>query len=269
MRCSCWRDWLVATRCSPRSSIHETARPVRQRSERDEHVFRVQLTADTERAADVALAKDDHVPRQAEHDGERVAVVVRHLGRALEDEHARGLVDARPGPAGLERHPGVATDGELQLDDGVRAGEGDVDLAVILGQRDDFAGVAVVVPLERRRTGIQVDRQLLQLDRHCLARVLDEVWIGGEHRGDGFTHVPDPVPRQHRLEVRAPSRGDPTMRIAMFGSDGGRSSAVEHQRHTRRVMERVDDRRDAVGRGPPPSGPPACGGRRAGSGRRR
>jgi len=81
--------------------------PVAEREERDQEVFRVELPAHAEPAADVALDEQDLLGRQAEQLREDVAVEVLHLRRAVHEEPSV-RVGLGEEAARLERRPGVA-----------------------------------------------------------------------------------------------------------------------------------------------------------------
>ena len=90
------------------------------RGEADQHVLGIQLAANAEPAADVPLEQLQRAGRQAEHRGDRIAVVVRHLGGAVHLQTIAAGVVASDRAARLERHAAVPADRELELDDRVR-----------------------------------------------------------------------------------------------------------------------------------------------------
>src|SRR5262249_10322091 len=75
-----------------------------QRREADQHVLGIELAADAEAAADMALEQMHARRRAAEHAGDAVAVPVRHLGGTVELEEIAGGVVARDRATGLKRN---------------------------------------------------------------------------------------------------------------------------------------------------------------------
>ena len=82
----------------------------------DQHIFRIQLAADAEAAADMALVEMDGFSFAAKHLRERIAIPMRHLGGAVHFQHVLGLVVARDGAARFQRHAAVAAYGKVELD---------------------------------------------------------------------------------------------------------------------------------------------------------
>ena len=79
---------------------------------------------------------------------------MRHLGGAVQFENvARGVV-AADRAARLQRHAGVAADGELELDDDAAPRERRVDVAVALADDVGF-GVAAGREFAGRRRGVE------------------------------------------------------------------------------------------------------------------
>ena len=84
--------------------------------------------------------------------------------------------------------PRMPADREIELDDRVRAREGGVDVAIALA---DERGLAVEPgrELAGRRGRIEQHRQRLDLDLHQLGRILGEIGVVGEHRGDRLADI--------------------------------------------------------------------------------
>ena len=61
--------------------------PEAQRRDADQHVLGIELAAHAEAAADMAFVEMHRRRRAAEHARDRIAVAVRHLGRAMQFEH--------------------------------------------------------------------------------------------------------------------------------------------------------------------------------------
>ena len=108
-----------------------------------QHVFGIKLAAHAETAAGVALMQVDLRRRESEHAHQRVLVPVRHLGGAVQLQHVMGGVVEADGAAGLQRHPGMAPDREIELDHRMGCRERGVDVAeaVTHGQRRGAAAV--------------------------------------------------------------------------------------------------------------------------------
>ena len=98
--------------------FHRPAEP--QRRDADQHVLGIELAADAEAAADMALEQVHGRGIAAEHAGDVVAVPVRHLGGAVHLQHVVGGVVARDRAARFHRHAGMAPDREIELDHRVR-----------------------------------------------------------------------------------------------------------------------------------------------------
>src|SRR5262249_8487790 len=84
------------------------ARPVeRQRGRADQHIFRIELPADPEAAADMAFVQMDPVAREAEHLRQGLAVVMRHLGGAVEAQYPGCRLRYGNGAASFEGYAGM------------------------------------------------------------------------------------------------------------------------------------------------------------------
>ena len=189
------REQVLAPVLDP---LHGPAEP--GRGDADQHVFRVELAPHAEAAADMALEELQIVAPEAEHRGDGVAVVMRHLGGAVElDPPALAVVEPERA-AGLDRHPAVPADGELDFENVVRIRERGIQVAVIfLDQR----GLAVEAGEEAGRSfgAIDIGRLLVDLDAHGIRRVLGEVALLGEDQRDRLADIADDALRQDRLAV--------------------------------------------------------------------
>ena len=170
------------------------------RGDADQHVLGVELAPHAEAAADMALEELQLVAPEPEHCGDRIAVVMRHLGRAVELDPRALVVVERERAAGLDRHPAMPADGEFALQDVVGIGEGGVEIAIVFFDQRRLAAE----PGEEggRRLGAgEIGGLLLDLHLDGLRRVLGDIALLGEdqrHRLADIAH--DPL-RQHRLAV--------------------------------------------------------------------
>ena len=132
-----------------------------ERGETDEHVLRVEFAADAEAAADMAFVQMYGGGRAVEHAREAIPVPVQHFGGAVHFKNAAR--HPGDGAARLQRHAGVAADGEIERDDGVRSVKGRVDVAKAFAQRGDL-GRMVVVEFARLAGGVEQNRQIGDVD---------------------------------------------------------------------------------------------------------
>ena len=133
------------------------------------------------------------VERQAEHGRELDAVLVRHLGGAMEFEGPGGAVPAHDGAAGLQRHARLRRHRELKLDHPVAVGEGAVDLAVLLADHRRL-GAASGGELAGLAPRIEIGLERVDLDLDQLLGVFGEVGVGREQDGDGLADIAHMVP---------------------------------------------------------------------------
>ncbi len=110
------------------------------------------------------------------------------------------LVVAADRAACLYRHAGVATYGKLEFDNALRLGEGRIDVAEALIENGRL-GRMIFVEESRIFGCVDDDRQSLGHDLDKVGRILGEIRIGCEHRGDRFADVAHAVARQHVLSV--------------------------------------------------------------------
>ena len=184
--------------------FHRPAEP--HRGDQHQQVLGIELAADAEAAADMALV---HVQRRrpaVEHAAERFAIAVRDFRRAVQLEQIlRGVVDA-DGTTGLQRHAGVAAGLQIELDHRVRVAERGVDVAEAVMQHDRF-GAAAGLEFAGRIARRHDHRQLFDLDRDQLGGVLGDVGILGEHRRDRIADIAHVGLRQRRLAEFADAGG--------------------------------------------------------------
>ncbi len=138
--------------------------------------------------------------RAAEHAGDVVAVPVRHLGGAVHFQHvARGVVDADRA-ARFHRHAGMAADGEVELDNGVRSAEGAGEIAVGFLNDGGF-GRAAVLELAGRIARIEDDGQFLDLDIDQVGGVFGQIGVGREHSRHRLADITHVFSRQDGLAI--------------------------------------------------------------------
>jgi hypothetical protein len=160
---------------------------------RDQHqqVLRIKLAADAETAADMALMHMQRRRAAIEHAAERLAIAMRDLRGAVQLQQVlRRVVDADCS-ARFHRHAGVAAGLEIELDDGVGIAKRRLDVAEAVMQHDRF-GRAAGLELTGRIAGGHHHRQLLDLDRDVLSRVLGDIRVFGEdgrHRIADVAHI--------------------------------------------------------------------------------
>ena len=103
------RDQMLVTILDP---LDWPSEPQRRRAGQD--VFRIKLAPNAKAAADMPFVQMDPIERQTKHRRERLPVVMRHLGRAVEPKDAAFRFRNRDCAAGFERHTAVPADGRLQ-----------------------------------------------------------------------------------------------------------------------------------------------------------
>jgi hypothetical protein len=103
------RDQMLVTVLDP---FDRPAEPQRRRA--GQHIFGIKLAANAEPAADVPFVEVDPIERQPEHRRQRLAIVMRHLGGAIQPKNATRRFGHRNRAAGFERYATVPTDGQLQ-----------------------------------------------------------------------------------------------------------------------------------------------------------
>ena len=108
--------------------------PQSQSGEADKKIFRIELTANPEPAAGIALPEHDGRRAAAEHARQPVAVAVRHFGRAIQFKHVSGGVEAGQHPARLHRYGAVPADGQVEGGDPMRCSKCCLDIAISRAQ---------------------------------------------------------------------------------------------------------------------------------------
>ena len=119
----------------------------------------------------------------------------------MQFQHVARSVVAAECAARLQRHAGVAARGQVQFNDRVRGREHCVDVAVALREEGGF-GVAAGRELAGLGASIEQRRQFLDLDRDQFGRILGNIRVFREHRGDRLADITHLVRGQHRLAVR-------------------------------------------------------------------
>ena len=162
-----------------------------QRRLADEHVLRIELAAHAEAAADMPLDQVHHVGGQIQHARHLVAVVVRHLRRALHRQDAARRIEIGERTARLERHAAMAAHRHLELDHRVGGGKCGGEIAITFLDQRGFRR------LERRH----LCGQLVDLEAHELGGVFGSVRIFGEYQGHRLADIAHAVVRQHGLLI--------------------------------------------------------------------
>src|SRR3984893_16197357 len=97
--------------------------------ETDQKILGIELAAAADPSAGVALLQAHRGGAAAEHAGQGVPIAMRHLGRTVELQYVARVVVTSKRAARLDRHRAVPADGQVEFHDGMRRGEGNVDLA--------------------------------------------------------------------------------------------------------------------------------------------
>src|SRR5215467_11567645 len=92
--------------------LDRPSKPQRRRA--GQNIFGVKLAADPETATDMPFVQVNTVERQPEHRGERLAVVVRHLGSAVQPKNAARRLRHGDRTAGFQRYAAVPADDQLE-----------------------------------------------------------------------------------------------------------------------------------------------------------
>src|SRR5271155_982417 len=82
----------------------------------DQHVFRIKLAAYSEAAADMTFAELKFTGGQTEHFTDGIAIVMRHLGRAINSQNIAIRIEHTQSAAGLHGNAGMTSNFRLQLD---------------------------------------------------------------------------------------------------------------------------------------------------------
>jgi hypothetical protein len=168
-----------------------------------EQIFRIELAAHAERAADRKLDQADLLGRKAQHLREDDEVEVLHLRRAPHGQAFGQRVVFRQQSTRLQRHARVPVHAQRCANDDVCTLECLVDVPVLDRDRvDDVASERVVQDLVGSARGGESEhrRALGELDADELRRVLGGVRILGENDRDGLPDEADPVRGEWRLK---------------------------------------------------------------------
>ncbi len=179
--------------------------PEPQRRRAGQNVFRIKLATNAESAADMPFVEVNPVERQPEHRRERLAIVMRHLGSAVQPKDAADRFRYGDRAACFERHAAVPADGQLQRYHRMRSGKGSVEIAVGFG---DHCGLGTASRREfaRRRGRIQARRQRLDFRHDKLRDILGDVGVSGEYCRHRLADVAHMSIRQDRLAIRVQPR---------------------------------------------------------------
>ena len=161
-----------------------------QRREARQDVLGIELAANAEAAADVALVEMDAAPA-ADRACAAMAlpVDVRDLGGAVQLEQAgRGIV-AGDRAAGLQRHAAVPADRERQLDDRMRRERRPLRDRRTPSRRSRPRCARPAGTRRAGAVGIEAGLQLVDLGEHQLGGILGEVGIVGEHHRDRLADI--------------------------------------------------------------------------------
>ena len=193
-------DQVLAAVLDP---FHRPAEPERRGAH--QNILGIELAADAEAAADMALVEMHPRRRKPEHAGDLVAIPMRHLGRAMQFQHLAGAVITSDCAAGLERHAGMAPDAELERNRRMGVAEGRIDVAVFLADHARL-GRAARLEFAGRLVRPQQRRQFLELEHDPVGDILGKIRILGKHRGDRVAHIAHPAAGQDALAVAIQSR---------------------------------------------------------------
>ena len=132
-----------------------------------------------------------------------MACEVRHLRAGPQREPAVGRVPVGDAAAALERRRALAVGAKRARDHRRRPREGGFDIAAVEAPREEQVPRRRVVDQRRVVTRgldhVHDGRSRLVLDANEAGGILRRVAIGCDDRGDGFAHVTDGRPGQHRL----------------------------------------------------------------------
>jgi len=141
--------------------------------------------------------------RQTEELGEQMARQVRDLRARPEGELALRRIPVRDAGASLERRRALAIRPERALDDGGRAPQRTLHVAVLEAAREEPVAAHAVVHGRRAvaRRGQDVDRRRSRIVVHADAGsgVLDEIAVDADDGNQRFSDVARRRPRQDRL----------------------------------------------------------------------
>jgi len=165
-----------------------------------QHVFRIELAADAEPASDMGFEDVDRGRRALEHAREQVAIAMWHFGGAMQLEDVARRIIAPDRTARLERHAGMASDRQFELNDHRCCAQDCVNVAVAL-TNDTYLGGAAGEEFDGLSLSSEQDRQFLDFERDKLGRVFRHIGIIGENRSDRLAHIPHLFGCEHRLAI--------------------------------------------------------------------
>ena len=171
-----------------------------QGGDEDQNVLGVDLAANAETPAHMIFEEVQRCRRAPEHARQRLTVLVRHLGRAMELQHITRAVIAPDGAARLQRHARMAPHLQIQRDNRMGAGEGALHIAKALGDDGRLRGQARREDAGRR-VRLDDDRELLDIELHEIGGVLRHIGVLGEDHRHGLAHITHIVLRQHGLAI--------------------------------------------------------------------
>ena len=244
------REWLVAIRCSWR--VLDPLDRAAGAAARDRHqvVFRVELAAHPESAADIERDQLDRRLGQSEGGGERALVEMGDLGRPpeLEGSSAGEIGDQ---PAGLQRQRGLAVGAEALAAPVGRGGEGGAGIAAPDGVADGDVAARLLVHQRRRirrarRIGHRGEGLVVDFDPG--QRVLGGVAVGGDHDGDRLAGEAR-LGRGDRGLQEAVEPGEPRRGGRGSAAAGGRDRRPRTRRSPRARNGRRRARRSGFGHG--------------------
>ena len=195
------RAWLVAIRCSRRSSIHFTGRPAVFDANGNEEVLGIELAAHAEGAADVAFDHGDGVFREHELRGEDAPDREGNLRGAVDRQMTARRIPVREQPARFHRHRGVALHPEALAPHVRRVLERGVGVAAHRGQRRGAVRRRAVdqQSVVRARSGGRRQRFDIELDR--FQRIFGRRRAVGDDDRDRLADIADLAVRNDRLLV--------------------------------------------------------------------
>ena len=194
-----------------------------QRQPGDQEILGIELAPRAEAAADVGLGEAQDALGHLQHGGEHAAIGMRHLGGAEDLEQAAGLVIACQQAAGLQRHGGMALDGECIA----HRRSGIVQRFIHLAEIETPMGREIAAGMKSGRIPAEAlpsyrPRQAAAPSRSRPARRHPPPRRGrrDDHR-DRLADVAHDLARQHMLQIR--------LQVAMGGNSAGDGRQVGRQ----------------------------------------
>jgi hypothetical protein len=106
----------------------------------------------------------------------------------------------------------VPADRQIEGDDGMRPGEGRLDIAVTGAKHQRFRRPTGRETAESP-AGVQYGLQHIRLDRNQLGSILGQIRIGREHGSDRLADIAQPLPREEWLAIGAQRLGGRVAKI--------------------------------------------------------